>query len=192
MTYPSSNIGQLPSKDSLSVVLASDQSNLAVGGNTVTCSTTLIRPSDTTAYSAKDCVSNSTSATTPITFTNAARIAGGTGYITKALLLSNQSTHTSNIRLWLYHASNVTVAVDNAPFTIMWANATPMEGYIDFPALTTEGTGGDSAYALCTGSPLAFNCATGDRNLYGVLETLTAFTPASGQKFFIEITSEQN
>jgi hypothetical protein len=39
---------------------------------------------------------------------------------------------------------------------------------------------------------LAFVCASASRDLYGMLETRDAFTPASGQKFTVELTLDQN
>lgn len=162
-----------------------------VGGRTVVASASFTRPADTTAYTAKDTVSNSTSVPTVLTFSNLARIAGGSGYITKARLLTNQSTNTARFRLHLYHTAPTAIN-DNSPFTLLWANRAIRVGYIDFDAATTEGTGSDSASALNSVIRLAFSCTSASRTLYGALEAIDAFTPASGQEFFAELTAELN
>lgn len=164
---------------------------VSVGGNMGVASAAITRPSNTDAYTAKDAVSDSTSAPTVLTFSDLARINGGSGYVTKARLLTNQSTNTTRFRLHLYHTAPTAIN-DNAAFTMLWANRANRVGYIDFDSQQTEGSGSDSSNALNTTIRLAFKCATGSRVLYGLLETLGAFTPASGQLFFIELTAENN
>lgn len=167
-----------------------------VGGKLKGAAATFTRPADTTAYAAKDAVSNSTTSTTIMEF-DLARVTGGTGYIIKARLHTSQSTCTSRFRLWLFNVNNPTLAVDNAAYALKDADKTKSIGYIDFGACSTEGTGSDTALALATSStgttmPLSFECATGDTKLYGLLETLDAFTPASAQTFWIRLTADCN
>src|SRR5687768_7285843 len=72
-----------PAATSLAVLDAWDSSDACkVVGQKVTVTVEFTRPSNTTAYTAGDVVSNSTSATTPLDFANLARVASGTGYIT--------------------------------------------------------------------------------------------------------------
>lgn len=156
------------------------------------------RPSDTTPYDAKDVVSNSTSAPAVMTFSEMAPLQGGkSGYITKARLFTNQSTNTASFRLHLFHTAPTPIN-DNSPYTLLWANRTSRIGYIDFPACSTEGTGSDASNAQKGGGvsnanlAMPFTCASDSRAIYGVLETLTAFTPASGQLFFVELTADQD
>lgn len=162
-----------------------------VGGNTIVVSTSFTRPADTTAYAAKDAVSDSTSAPTVLTFSNIARVNAGSGYITKARLMTNQSTNTTRFRLHLYHTTPTAIN-DNAAWTLLWANRANRIGYIDFDSLQTEGSGSDAANALNSTVRLAFKCASASRAIYGLLETLGVFTPASGQVFFLELSSENN
>lgn len=151
-------------------------------------STEFVRPADTTAYAANDVVG--TNPATNRTFLNAARIAGGSGYITNVRLTKSSATVTNAFfRLWLYAVAPTAIA-DNAQMTLLWANRANRFGYIDL-ACTTEGTGSDSAMALVTNINLKFDCAEGDRNIYGVLEAKQAYTPASGETFFIELTVDQ-
>lgn len=168
-----------------------------IGGKLKRASAEFTRPADTTAYTARDVVSNSTGASTLMQF-DIARVAGGSGYIAKARLITNNKAPTPRLRLWLYTISTPTVAADNAAFTLLWANRANRLGYIDFPALSTEDpTGSDSASSIATSGtaftiPLAFICAAGDTKLYGLLETLDAFTPTSGQQFYVELTADCN
>lgn len=162
-----------------------------VGLTLVERSVEITRPADITAYSVNDVISNSTSAPTVLTFSNCAAEAEGFGYITKACLFVDSATALLGmvVRLHLYHTSPSAIN-DNAAFTLLYANAVNRIGFIDFPALTTGGSGSDSAAALWVDIPLLFNCARGSKNLYGVPMVLTAgAAPASGQKlkFFLGI-----
>jgi hypothetical protein len=162
-----------------------------IGGRTIVVAASFSRPPNTTPYNALAAVSNSVSAPAVITFANIARIAQGSGYITKARTLTDLSSITPRLRLQLYNAAPTAIN-DGSAQTLLWANRLIRIGYIDFDALTTEGSGSDAAGALNTAIRLAFNCASGDRNLYGLLETRDPFTPASGQDIFIELTAELN
>jgi hypothetical protein len=206
--FPTS-IGQKTSVNSLSVALASDQvlslSNSTaqigkVGGNTAKVSAYFQRPNDSIAYAAKDAVASSASTPTYLTFTNLPRISGGSGYITKALIVSGYIG--ISLRLWLYAnlpltidfatpTQNIVGVVDNTQFTLRIENT--YVGYIDFPPLATEGDGGDGShrtFAQWTGAPIAF--VASDTNLYGLLEVRSAFDASGGGDFFIELTAEQN
>jgi hypothetical protein len=160
------------------------------------CTATLTRPADTAAYAALDAVSNSTSAPVPLTFTDIAPVVGGnggSGYIVKARMMTDQATFTGRIRLHLYTASPTAIN-DNAAHTMLWANRANRIGSIDFPAAATEGSGSNAAFAIATPGTgniaLAFKCATGDQSLYGLVETRDIFTPASGQNFYFELTAD--
>jgi hypothetical protein len=166
-----------------------------VGGTVLWAEATFTRPAENaTPYSVNDIVSSGAGATVPITLSNIARVNGGTGYITKARLGTNQSTCTAQFRVWLYTVNNPTLAVDNAPHTLLWTNRASRLGYVDVPALATEGTGSDSAFGMwqIDNGPFAFVTASNDKNLYAVLETKSAFTPASGQAFYLEVFSDVN
>lgn len=165
----------------------------AVGGNGVLVSTSFARPADGAAYAANDAVSNSTSAPTVLTFTNVARVAQGTGVIVKARLWTDQAANVARFRLHLYHTTPTPVN-DNAQQTVLWANRSKKIGVVTFDACRTEGTGSDAAYSQRVSDgvslPLHFACDAADRNIYGLLETLDAFTPTSGQNFFLELDAE--
>ena len=149
----------------------------------------LTRPADTTAYIAKDAISNSTTAPVVLTFDNLARIQGGALYIVKARLITDQSTNTARYRLHLYSTAPTPIN-DNAPYAVLYSNRALRHGYVDFSALATEGTGSTAAMTLNADVRLALTAADGSRAIYGMLEVLDGFTPTSGQKFFIELTAD--
>lgn len=162
-----------------------------VAGKMATVYVEFTRPSDTTAYAAKDAISNNTSAPAVLTFTNLARVNGGSAYIVKARLMTNLSTDTKRYRLHIYHTAPTPIN-DNSPFTLLWANRTNRLGYIDFPACATEGTGSDAAGSLNDTIRHPFVCASGSRHIYGLLETLDAGTPGNAQAYYIELTPDLN
>ena len=164
--------------------------NFKVAGNMSSASATLTRPSDTTAYAAKDVVTDSTSSPTVLEFSDIANVVGGSGYIVKAILLTNQSTNTSRFRLHLYHTAPTAIN-DNSPFTLLWANRVNRIGYLDFVACSTEGTGSDMAQSQSDTVRLPF-ITSATKHLYGLLESLDAFTPASAQLFYIVLNADVN
>ena len=136
-----------------------------------------------------DAVSNDTATPAPISFENAARVAGGSGYITKAKIFTNVSTNNIRYRLNLYSSAPAAIA-DNALFTRLWTDRANLVGWIDFDGMTTEGTGSNAAVSITSSIRLPYRCA--GTTLFGLLETRDAFTPTSGQQFSIELTVETN
>jgi hypothetical protein len=185
--FPNS-LGAKSSAGSLSVTPASD-AFIPVVGSLFPVSVSFSRPADVIGYAALDVISSSTLAN--LTFTNLARTNGGSAYIVKARLMTNQSTNTARFRLHLFHTAPTAIA-DNAPYPLLFSNAANRVGHIDFPSCTTEGTGSDAARSKVDDGRLSFVCASGSRDLIGILETLDAFTPSSGQQFFIELTADLN
>jgi hypothetical protein len=152
----------------------------------------LTRPADTNAYVVNDVVSDSTSAPNVLTFANIARTEGGSGYIIKARMLTDQKTNVAAFRLHLYHTAP-TAQNDNAAFALLFANKASRIGIIDFDPMGTEdATTSDSAQTLWTSGHLHFVLPAGSKTIYGQFETKTAFTPASGQKFYIELATDNN
>ena len=161
---------------------------LPVGGKSVQKSASFTRPADTTAYAANDAVANSTSAPALLTFANCANANGGQGYIVKTRLLTNQKTCTARFRLSFYHTAPSPVN-DNAPKPMLYANKDKLIGRIDLDPCNTEDATSDAAFALST-ALMPYVCAAADTKIYCILTTLDAFTPASAQQFYLEITCE--
>jgi hypothetical protein len=149
------------------------------------------RPNDTTPYIAKDVV-GPTGAAALLTFANIARVNGGSFYVVKARLMTNQAANIAGYRLHLYQDSTPTPIADNAQFALLWANRAVRCGFIDFDGCATEGTDSDSAFSLNKDIRLHMKCAAGSRNIYGVLETTSVFTPAGNQQFFLDLSVEQD
>lgn len=173
-----------------SLIAPGHSSNPAIAAtNCAIITAEFTRPADTTAYAANDAVANSTSAPTILTFADVARVAGGSAYIVKAELCTDQAACVAAFRLHLFTTS-VTPINDNAAHTSLWATRASRVGYIDFPAVAQEGSGSTSAFALWTGQLLAVTGATA--NLFGLLQTKSAFTPASAQNFSIRLGVDRN
>lgn len=164
----------------------------AVGGRTKQIAADFARPSNTTSYDAKDVVSTSTSAPAVITFTDAVRTNGNSGYITQALLMTDRKTAVQEFRLHLF-STTPTLINDADPFLLRWTDKDRYLGSIQFPALSTEdSTNSTAASAMTSNLRLAIQADASTDNIYGILETLTAYSATSGQNFHIRLMVEQN
>lgn len=165
-----------------------------IGGNMSIVATEMTRVADTAAYAANDTVSTSTSATTLMTFTNVLRVNQGTAYITGVRIATDKKSITPRLRLHLSTTSGITVAADNALTKGVYADESVRLGYIDLPALSTpiDTTNSDFSRAFDMTIRHPIQAAAATRTVYGYLETLDAFTPASGQKITVTIFSDNN
>ena len=179
------------------IEIKNDSGNpVPISGVTAKVGVELTRPADTTAYTAKDVVSDSTSAPSVLTFADFARVNQGSGIIVRARLMTDQKTCTAGFRLHLFHTAPTAIN-DNSPYLLLYANAANRIGMIDFPAMTSEDATNSTAASTMRpssdgsyGTPnLWYQAASASRAIYGILETTSAFTPASGQKFFIELAA---
>lgn len=176
-------LGQHSSEQSVSVVLASGQISV------IAVAVEFTRPGDTTAYTANDVVSNSTVTSALNQVPNFARVNGGGGYIVGARVSTDKKSITPRIRIHLFNASNPTVAADNAAWRDSYADASKRLGYFDMPAMSTgaDATNSDMSRSLDMTLRVPFVAAAGTRSIYYLLETLDAFTPASGEKFTVTL-----
>ena len=165
-----------------------------IGGNLIRVSVEFTRPSDTTAYTAGDVVSNSTSATTLLALANAVRVNAGSGYIVRASLTTDKKSITPRFRIHLFNASDPTVAADNVAHKELYADAGKRLGYFDLPAMTTatDTTNSDMSRAVDNTLRHAVIAAAATRTLQALPEVLDAFTPASGQKFTLTLFIDCN
>lgn len=168
--------------------LPKDQHVIA-GGNKVVVAAEYTRPANTTAYTALDAISDDTSAAAvhALAFPGV----GVSGYIVGARITTTQNTCTETFRLHLYR-SQPTPIVDNSPFTNLYANNANRIGQLSFGAAAAEGSGSTAAEAILTAGsgnvPMPYVTKGGD--LYGLLEAVGGFTPASGQQFYVELVCE--
>lgn len=174
--------------------ISNDSGNpVPISSSSVRVGVEITRPNDTTAYIAKDVISTSNTSGTLIIFSNFSRANGTSGIISRARLMTNQSTNIAQYRLHLFHTAPTAIN-DNLPYLVQYTNANNRIGMIDFPAMNTESASSNAAMTMRPSSDgsypppnLWFTTDANDRNIYGMLETLSAFTPAANQKFYIEL-----
>lgn len=163
-----------------------------VGGNMAMISTEFTRPADTTAYAANDVVSDSTGATTMQALANAARVSGGSGYIVGIRVTTDKKSVTPRVRVHFYNTTGATLAADNAAWKEVYADVSKRVASWDLPAMTTgaDTTNSDMSRAIDMTCRIPYTCAA--TSLYYVLETLDAFTPASGEKVTVTVFMDRN
>lgn len=174
-------------------VIAAGETHIGeVGGNLVMISVELTRPADTTAYAANDSVADSTSAPTMQALANAARVSGGSGYITGIRVTTDKKSITPRVRLHFFNTNGATVTNDNAAFKTIYADISKYIGFWDMPAMITgaDTTNSTDSRAVDLTPRLPFTCAA--TTLYVLLETLDAFTPASGEKITVTVFLDRN
>lgn len=83
---------------------------------------------------------------------------------------------------------------DNLPMAYFYANNGHKAGTIDLPGLSTSTVSTDSTCAETQDLNLRipFKCYEDNAGLFYRLETLSAFTPVSGQKFYLELGVDQD
>jgi hypothetical protein len=147
-------------------------------GSFITCSTDVTRPADTTAYAANDALSNSTSAPTSggFTWTSAARVSGGSGIITDAMICTSADAGTLlQGEIFIFNQA-VTNINDNAAFAISDAEAKTCIGKIPF---TLEDIG-NNGWFHATNLNIGFTCV-GTADLRFLVRVKNAYTPASAE-----------
>jgi len=184
-TTPTTDIGDV-------TLLAGEAHIGEVGGKSISVGDETIRPANTLQYTAGDAISADTSDsdTTPLRSLAVGRVTGGSGTLAKFRLMTDQAACVATIRIHLYTVAAPTGAIvgDNVPMTLLYANKAQRIGHIDLPALATSTVAGASTGAATQDldTRMEIKCAAGNQNIYYRLETLTTFTPASGQRFYLE------
>lgn len=148
------------------------------------------RPADTTSYAVSDAISDSTSAPTILSFANAIT-AGVTGYVVAVRAFTDKNDWTGAVRLHLYRET-VTPFNDNAAFNLLFANRSKRIGYVDFSTWRSASATSDAAAAFAdipgTVGAIPFSLPAGATTIYALLEARATQAPASGQKFWFEIS----
>ncbi len=149
------------------------------------------------AYDAEDVVSESATNTvgTDWDFDAVGKVSGGSGYIVKAQAICETTAVTPRLTLFLFNVAPTCELDDHTANTaLLHADLSKYVGKIDFPAMEDLGTGDSESIASPStygNLPLAFNCATADDALYGVLVTRDAFTNTAGNDITITLIVEQ-
>jgi len=175
-----------PSNDS-TPVLASQQVSF-----TTSVDVSLTRPNDANAYAANDAITTATSSAAGYTFPGCARINGGCGTIIDAkLILSDPNATLANYELWLFDTAPA-IPNDNAAFSFTDAEAANVVAVLKFYTSDYSDSALNRVYHMAN-PPRMFKCASADKQLYGVLKTLTAITtPVAQSTFLAKLTIVQD
>lgn len=158
----------------------------------ITVSDSFTRPTNTDAYEANDLVANSVTAGSvePLKFTTT-RLGSGRGIIRRVRLFKDDETVTAaSFNLHLFQASPVVSAGDGAAMAVTTARNFLGTVAIDMSTgafVTTT----DMAEAAAVNPEINFDLShvsSSERRLYGLLQVLGAYAPASGELF--EVTLE--
>ena len=131
-------------------------------------------------YTANDVLSEHISTGTAWNFENVVGKNGASGRITRASVLLETTALTPGLTLHLFHTVPTANLNDNVANTsILHANAGNYIGKIDFPAMANLGLGDSEAIVTEADGGnlyLPFKCASGDKDLYGIVITRDAIT----------------
>jgi hypothetical protein len=155
----------------------------------VIASAAYTRPANTTAYTTLDAVSDSTSAPTALNFANVVRETGGHGIIRRVQMVDSVlGTLPTSFRLLLF-SDSPTPTNDNAALSVADADLLDIVGEANLLASAALSVTAGAMYALETYIP--FQAESDDRDLYGLVQVVGAYTPASAEVFTFEIAVEQ-
>lgn len=171
-----------------------DANPMPVAGNITLVSTSWTRPADTTAYAVGDVVSNVTTGAALFKLANVTRTAGGSGYIVRAQIATDQKSNPSAYTIHLFNNSTATISNDNAPNRELYADLSKRIGSFNLGPMTTgvDTTNSTMSRAQDNNLRVPFTCEAGSQDLWFSVETLTANTPANGQAFTVRIWSDNN
>lgn len=160
---------------------------------TVAGVSTLTRPSDTTAYTAGDEVSDSTTQALahPWVFANVGRSNGGSFTVTRMrMALNDNNTFTGSLmEVWFYTATPTMVG-DNAAFSHIAADDANLVGMLTLTSVHRSAVGATGVLTYAN-TPFLFGvCAAADTSLYAVLIPNSGVTPTSAETFALSILVE--
>ncbi len=147
------------------------------------------RPANTTPYSALDCLGDNAPSITTQVLANAARKVGGSGSILRAVLKTDKVDWSNAITVVIYKQAPASFIADNAAFDRMYADKSKAIGMIEFPSFqTVTGGVGSFRWASVEGLNIPYVCDASLADLYFQCYIPSGTpTPASGQKFYLEI-----
>ena len=160
---------------------------LPINGTPIRIEVEITRPADTTAYTTGDSINTST--TTPIAFelANMSTAAGGGGFITKLKVETNiTAMANASLRIYFFRDIPSGITADNVPMTIAYANSSKRSFYIDV-VLDSLVAGSDSVFGQTLDLSTEYACLA--TSMYFTIQTNTAFTPTSGGKIKVIVSS---
>jgi hypothetical protein len=137
------------------------------------------RPANATAYTANDMVGLTVNWEWVVS-----REASGSAWLFAATVATDQTTATARLEIDFYSAA-ITDIADNAEATRLYANQASYLGTVTFPPLAKKTAA--STHAEAQVSQQLLLKADASSKVYGIVRTLDAFTPASGQKVRINL-----
>lgn len=195
-TLPS--VGQSNKAGSLPIVMASDSDPVAtvsVGFAKVVASNNITRLANTTAYTAGQIIGGSATvgfANNGFTFPSAARTAGGVFQINRARLYKSQANALGTFELVLFRAQPTITVGDAGAFSsgVPLGNsvaASRVVGRFAFD-MTTALVGSDGAELAAlpmSNSPILVSLPGAAVDLFGIIRSTGAYTPASAETFSV-------
>ena len=173
------------SSDVVTVQGAASMTPLISVGAAGTCTFTVTRPADTSAYAVGDALSDSTSAPTSGGFTcsSAARASGGSGIIVGATIVGSVDAATDLQADLVAYDSAPTAINDNAAYAPSDADAVKQVCRIPF-VLSTGDTNNSSAQLDGLNCPYT---TVGSANLRVLFKVTGAFTPTSAEAYTVRL-----
>lgn len=166
-------------------------------GGLLTVSASFARPADTTAYAVGDLVANSTTAgsVAPAELVGVARAAGEAFRIERVRLRkSGPSMTNAAFRVHLFRIAPVVSVGDNAAFNtsgaLGLANIDGHIGYVDVTMDLAATIGARGVGVPTTGSGITAEAAGAsghETSLWALIEARGAYTPVSGETFYVTI-----
>src|SRR3972149_10686800 len=124
-----------------------------------------------------------------MTFTKLAGKPGGSGYIVGAKLTTDDKTVTARFRVHVFHTAPTQI-IDNDPMSLLYADKIKRIDSFDLPGMSTEdATASTGAESINNDLRIRFLADGGNEDLYAMLSDIDGFTPASVQKFYLELTA---
>lgn len=148
-------------------------------GSFITIDQTLTRPADTTAYAPDDVWANSTSAPTSggLTFANASRGSGKSGFITDLEVFGSAAPGTLlSAELWLFDQA-VTAMNDNAAWLLSLTDLKKRVARIPF-VMVAAGNGTSAVEVNNLGKGFT---TVGSADLRGLVKVKNSYTPANAE-----------
>jgi hypothetical protein len=181
------NAGQATMANSLGVAIASDQSAFPVtslsSGAITNPTSTLTRPSNTTAYASGQLIASSTTAGSVVVPSFSIASAAGGAILPRIRIrasLSPSSWQGVNLSVNLWSAAPTYTNGDAQPYAVATGSATWLANYL--VTLTQFGDGAVGAGPLTGANEMALKLASGTA-VFWDLQVLNSATPAAGQTF---------
>jgi hypothetical protein len=161
-------------------------SPVTVDGKAYRVTTTITRPSNTTAYTAGDVV-GSTNGSAILTLSGVGP-SGGYVLVQSAALIFSDSTVPAGMGAFRVHVYNTspTAIADNAPFDLVSGDRASYMGYVDLSAPQDLGS---TIYTQVDYPGRLIKLAAASTSLFAEIETRGAYTPVSASTVELRVST---